>query len=1046
MEDESDGIWIDSSFIHSRRAMFQSKFEMRMAGRIREILPAHTPVEAARLALGRIHKLLTAWKLGLVLDPVRLQSLLATPLDAPVLEVERYFSLAWLAWVTDDPARAVELFTEAFNRCSSDSTSDWYSLCAYWRSRVRLLLQQPEAIRDYETLLRSLKSSPQATAWYVDLLWRGGRVDRAEQVWKSVRANKKVLSCDEGPLLEARLLLRRGELAPAEKVLTEAVPRNGVVQVERSLLLAWIATTQKQPEKASGWLEQADKGFYPSRARERWRKLLEWRSLATEVLDVAELESPLLHDLARGQQARREGNSDEAIAALQQARGNPVVEPFARYALACLGKDDPSAILSGQPGLFLAVRCRVRQTLERFRTRQASPADLLDVLHSAGATHFSDPVADHFRQLAQLLQRREPSREELQTTLMTAPADEVQRRNLFRAILELAVRRLPAATQRELLFEWARLPWLERESELRTLLARTMLRLALQQGSTDGLERILQSEVLSTESSVSGGQYPPLALLQAVSALATETTPPGWCEEVFRVRETGRWKGLAQALLLQEAARRSDVPAVAALLEVVECWRGFRQPPRFVLRTLVWLVSRNPGHPAWKRSLPGWLHLWDPAALGAEGETLAAQVGISLGLTAQAAPPPGVPAVPWFLYLAVRALTRRIPTIRGRESQETEEDDPIEALAYVRRALAVDPHLTGLPEANLVRETLLELERRALARSFSLLFKSDSNRAPVPAGLLVDAVDLLRSFPAGKALLEELQQDGTERVRQHLHDLLQDPAIPQRLLHHLALLELRTAQEQEEAEQTEQAEPSWRRAWEGFLRWLSDLDKAGITEEDRSLLLDWLLGLHRGHINDLLARGEVDRARRHWNLVQELPERTRSLREDLGNDLGQRLGRFRDDLASEYLVATREAMRYGTIPEGMRSDYEKGLTALRRLLSLDRESVRLLTALVEVCGEYFLDLYHAGSPPTLTEQVERFTPFALQLVRLIEDQPGALAARAALAEFYKFRGFISRDREQKQHHYREALRFDPANQNVRQLLDDMAAPDEEDRS
>ena len=114
------------------------------------------------------------------------------------------------------------------------------------------------------------------------------------------------------------------------------------------------------------------------------------------------------------------------------------------------------------------------------------------------------------------------------------------------------------------------------------------------------------------------------------------------------------------------------------------------------------------------------------------------------------------------------------------------------------------------------------------------------------------------------------------------------------------------------------------------------------------------------------------------------------------------------------------------------------------MLSLDRDSVRLLTALVEVCGEYFLDLYHAGSPAQLVEQVERFLPFALQLARLIENQPGALAARAALAEYCKFRGFIAREREQKKNLYRDALRFNPANENVRNLLDDLEKPADEE--
>ncbi len=972
--------------------MFQTDFEMRMAGRVSDILPAHTPEEAARLALGRVRKALTDWKPGLIFDPSRLQVALAIQLQGPVLEIERHFSLGWLAWLTDDLSRASELLTEAFNRCPRDSNNDWFALCAYWRARVRLLLHQPEALADYEAVLRTLKGSPQGTAWFVDLLWRAGRVDRAEQVWKSVRTNKKVTACEEGPLLEARSMLRRGELAPAEKTLSEAASANGVVQVERCLLLAWIATAQKQAQKSADWLDQAGRGPYPTSALARWRNLLEWRSQATGIADPAELQSPLLQDLVRGQQARLEGRTDEAVTALQQARTNPVVEPFARYALACLGKEDFAALLAGQPGLFLALRCRARQTLERFRTRQASPTELLDALHSASASKFSDAAAEHFRQIAQLLQRREPSTDDLRGVVASLPEEPGQRRNFFRAALEIAVRRLPAAAQHELLLDWAQLPWLEGEPELRALLARPLLRQALQQGNLEEtelaiLQRLNPSEpflaLLSAQPTLlrpgdmdtSSPPPAPVALLQAARSLAgkPEALPAGWSDQVRQLRDTPRWKSLSQSLLFQESAQRGDVPAVAALLEEVDCWRGFRQgPPCFVVRSLAALVARQPGHPAWKRSLPRWLQLWDLAALGPEGQPLAAQAGL-LSAANLSAPPAGVPAAPWFLHLAARSLART--------------EDPIEALACVRRALDADPDLTGLPEATVVREALPELERLALARSLALLVQPEGKQTPLPAGLLVDAVDLLRSFPEGQAVLEAFgKEDG--QAKQLLLDLFQKPEVPVRLLHHLAVLELSTAQDLEEQEQTDQAEPCWRRSWQAWLRWLADPAKVQITEEDRSLLLDWLLGLHRARVNDLLARGEVDRGRRHWNLVQELPALARPLSEPLSNDLSQRLARFRDDLAGEYLVTTRESMRYGTIAEGMHADYEKGLTYLRRLLSLDKDNVRLLTALVEVCGEYFLDLYHAGSPPTLIEQVERFTPFVLQLARLIENQPG----------------------------------------------------------
>src|SRR5262249_16935790 len=165
-----------------------------------------------------------------------------------------------------------------------------------------------------------------------------------------------------------------------------------------------------------------------------------------------------------------------------------------------------------------------------------------------------------------------------------------------------------------------------------------------------------------------------------------------------------------------------------------------------------------------------------------------------------------------------------------------------------------------------------------------------------------------------------------------------------------------------------------------------------------------------------------------------LPAVARRQSEALAADVTGRVERSRDELASEYLVTTREAMRYGDVPEGWRADYEKGLSHLRRLLSLDRDNGRLLTAVAAVCGDWFLDLYNTEDRARLTEQVERFAPFATQLVRLTEERPGGLSARAALSEFFKFRGFVAAEPAARVAMYREALRLNPANENVRDLL------------
>jgi tetratricopeptide (TPR) repeat protein len=504
-----------------------------------------------------------------------------------------------------------------------------------------------------------------------------------------------------------------------------------------------------------------------------------------------------------------------------------------------------------------------------------------------------------------------------------------------------------------------------------------------------------------------------------------------WQEEVRGLCAEPRLRGLAQALLAQEAAQRGDATAVAALLDDLDAWRTFRSgPPRFVLAAVENVALAQPGHTVWRRCLPRWLRLWDAAALGEPGGVLAGLAGLETAKASTTAAPPGVPVAPWFLHRASRLLG----------------SDDAEALACVRRALAAQPDLREKPELAALRDALPELERRARGQALADVLNRDG-RINWSAVLLVDAADLLDTFPEGQSVLQSAQRGDTPAALAGLAALAERSDLPPRLIHHLAIIELRTAEALEDGGDPDTAEPHWRRTWRYWL-----LHFAGkLDDPRRPLLFDHLLGIHRRQTSALLAREAVDPARRHWNLVQELPGRAGVLHEEMGTDLAERAGQFKDKLATEYLLTTREVMRYGTVPEGWHADYDKGLGYLRRLLSLDRENVRLLTALVEICDEWFLDLYHTHATRALAEQAERFTPFAAQLMRLVEDRPADVAARGALSDFFKFRGFVQRDKEQKLTLYREALRLNPGNNNVRDLLAELegaakpdAAPEEEE--
>jgi hypothetical protein len=251
-----------------------------------------------------------------------------------------------------------------------------------------------------------------------------------------------------------------------------------------------------------------------------------------------------------------------------------------------------------------------------------------------------------------------------------------------------------------------------------------------------------------------------------------------------------------------------------------------------------------------------------------------------------------------------------------------------------------------------------------------------------------------------------------------------------RLAHHLALLIHRSALLLEDTNRPETADPYWRLAWPCWLAVLAPRTGPDALEsEARTTLLGWLLDVHLERIKNLLGRAAVDQARRHWRYIHGLPALAQN-HEPLRRELEESVEHFRERLATEYLVLTREAMHTGAAAPGYQADYAKGLAYLTRLLSLDRENLRLLTALVEICAEWFLECYNNNDLGALCQGVERFTPFALQLARLLERDGGAgLTARAALAEFYRFRGFAAANPAHRAALYREAERFHPSNEN-----------------
>jgi tetratricopeptide (TPR) repeat protein len=665
------------------------------AGQILTALTESSPSVAALQALCLVRRFLSAGPAGTRLDAEALRAALDTELAPSRLEADRLFVRGWLHWLAGEWEPANSCLLEAVGRLRGAEAPTALAEAAYWLARVRLLLGRDGAVAEFETVLRTLGGCPRANCWYVDLLWRAFQAERAEQLWKVFRGNRRVRACEEVPLLEARVLLRAGEALRAENQLRQANPRGGILQVEKALLLAWAIAAQDRPDEALTVFREAEAGPFPASALRTWQTMLTLRG------------------------------------------GHP-----------------------------------------------AEPAEL---------------------------------------------------------------------------------------------------------------------------------PRPPAAAI------------------------------------------------------------------------------------AWLR----WQHVRR-----------------------------GEPLLPWLVHQAAQTLVG--------------EQDPIGARAWIHGALAAGLQVSGPDErARLVAAALPELERLARARLLADVVRFDADQPALLPGLLADAVDLLQTEPEGQATLAAALRGDLLEARQALAVLAERDDLVPRLAHHLALIYHRAALFFEDRQRGDSADACWRLAWLNWLRLCATLPSGPAANEAagcrRRLLVESLLGIHRQRLNDLLARNDVDRARRHWKLVHGLADQVRGRHEALAREIDEALDQFREEWTTEYLTITREAMRHGDIAEGWRADYEKGLAYLRRCLSLDPDNRRLLTALVEVCGEWFLDCYNNEDPRQLWRQVDRFTPFALKLSRLVQERPGEWAARMALSEFTKYRGFIAAERGQKAALYREALHLNPANENVRELLASLEA-------
>lgn len=163
------------------------------------------------------------------------------------------------------------------------------------------------------------------------------------------------------------------------------------------------------------------------------------------------------------------------------------------------------------------------------------------------------------------------------------------------------------------------------------------------------------------------------------------------------------------------------------------------------------------------------------------------------------------------------------------------------------------------------------------------------------------------------------------------------------------------------------------------------------------------------------------------NLEDSRLQRVTSIARNLLDDWGATLVR-------EAEKVTEDAEAIKSLPKGIRKNYEGGIRYLEPFIKLNIPEVRVLRTSLEWYNDWCYDLY-------VTREIERIKALMLS-ARLVADQLAPLCIKGrgyppenqALSQHFLLRGFATDEPEHATKEYKEALEWNPGNDNAEQLL------------
>lgn len=133
---------------------------------------------------------------------------------------------------------------------------------------------------------------------------------------------------------------------------------------------------------------------------------------------------------------------------------------------------------------------------------------------------------------------------------------------------------------------------------------------------------------------------------------------------------------------------------------------------------------------------------------------------------------------------------------------------------------------------------------------------------------------------------------------------------------------------------------------------------------------------------------------------------------------------------------TSDAEAIKALPEGIRKNYDGGIQHLKAFILMDIPNIRVFRKSLEWYNEWCYDLYVTSKMDQVKELMKPAIEIADVLITMCTKGNAYTPENQALSQHFLFRGFTSDDPENALSDYEEALAWNVANENAKQLLGD----------